>query len=82
LLAELDHLGLKPQALFVNRTILAEDAATCARCRIAAKWQAAVLAKLEKRHSTEEIFAIRNFPNEIAGETGLRTITHELWRLT
>jgi arsenite/tail-anchored protein-transporting ATPase len=83
LLAELDHLGLKPQALFVNRTILAGDAANCARCRIAAKWQAAVLAKLGKRPSAaEEIFAIRNFPNEIAGATGLRTITHELWRLT
>jgi anion-transporting ArsA/GET3 family ATPase len=83
LLAELDRLGLKPQALFVNRTIFAGDAATCGRCRIAAKWQAAVLAKLGKPHSAaEEIFAIRNFPKEIAGATGLRTITHELWRLT
>lgn len=81
LLAELDHLGLKPQALFVNRTILEKDAATCVRCRMAAEWQAAVLAKLGKSRSGQQIFAIRNFPNEIAGASGLRTITRELWRL-
>ena len=81
LLTELDHLGLKPQALFVNRTILGEDPGTCARCQMAAQWQAAVLAKLEKRYSANEIFAVRNFPNEIAGASGLRAITRKLWRL-
>jgi len=81
LLTELDHLGLKPQALFVNRTILA-DHATCARCVIAAKWQATVLAKLRRCHPAKDIFVIRNFPDEIAGANGLRAITTELWRLT
>jgi len=81
LLTELDHLGLKPQALFVNRTILA-DHATCARCVIAAKWQATVLAKLRRCHPAKDIFVIRNFPDEIAGANGLRAITNELWRLT
>jgi len=82
LLTELDHLGLKPQALFVNRIIFVADAVTCARCGIAAKWQTAVLAKLRNGHSAKEIFAIRNFPDEIAGAKGLRAITNELWRLT
>ncbi|MCU1272520.1 MAG: arsenite efflux ATP-binding protein ArsA [Acidobacteriaceae bacterium] len=81
LLTELDRLGLKPQALFVNRIIFAKDAAGCARCQVAAEWQASVLEKLRKRHSAKEVFAIRNFPDEIAGASGLRTITHELWRL-
>jgi arsenite-transporting ATPase len=81
LINELDHLRLKPQALFVNRIISAEDAATCARCQIVAEWQSSVLAKLSKRHSTKEVFVIRNFRDEIAGKSGLRTITHELWRL-
>jgi arsenite/tail-anchored protein-transporting ATPase len=81
LLTELDRLGLKPYALFVNRTIFVADAANCARCGIAAKWQAVVLAKLRKGHSAKEIFVIRNFPDEIAGANGLRAITNELWRL-
>lgn len=81
LLTELDRLGLKPQALFVNRIIFAEDAAGCSRCQVAAEWQASVLAKLRKRHSANDVFAIRNFSDEIAGVSGLRTITHELWRL-
>ncbi len=81
LLAEMDRLQLAPGALFVNRIIFAEDAKNCPRCQRAAEWQSSVLANLRKRHSANEIFAIRNFPDEIVGRNGLRAITNELWRL-
>jgi len=81
LLAELDRLGLTASALFINRLIFAKDAANCPRCRLAAEWQSSVLADLKTRHSAKEMFAIRNFIDEIAGATGLRAITDELWRL-
>lgn len=81
LLAELEELGLTANALFVNRLIFTKDAANCPRCRLAASWQSSVLANLKSRHSAKEMFAIRNFTNEIAGASGLRVITDELWRL-
>ena len=74
LLSELEHLGLTASALFVNRLIFPKDAANCSRCRSAAEWQSSVLVNLTTRHSTKEIFAIRNFMNEIAGATGLRAM--------
>ena len=81
LLAELDQLGLTASALFVNRLIFPKDAANCPRCRVAAEWQSSVLADLKTRNSAKEMFAIRNFIDEIAGASGLRAITDELWRL-
>jgi arsenite-transporting ATPase len=81
LLAELDHLGLTANALFVNRVIFAKDARNCPRCRLAAGWQSSVLANLNSRSSAKKIFVIRNFIDEIAGANGLRAITDELWRL-
>jgi arsenite-transporting ATPase len=81
LLAELDRLGLTANALFVNRLVFAKDAAHCTCCRLAAAWQSSVLANLKTQNSTEKMFAIRNFIDEIAGANGLRAITDELWRL-
>lgn len=81
LLDELRRLRLKPQALFVNRIRLKEDAADCRRCQIAAQWQTSVLARLSARSRKPEIFAVRDFPNEIAGEKALRAFTRGLWRL-
>jgi arsenite/tail-anchored protein-transporting ATPase len=81
LLKELERLELRPQALFVNRLILAKDAAQCPRCRIARQWQAAVLTKLKKSASATKIFVIRNFADEIAGARKLREFTDELWLL-
>jgi arsenite-transporting ATPase len=81
LLAELDQLGLSATALFVNRLIFTKDAANCPRCRLAAGWQSSVLANLKTGNSAKEMFAIRNFTEEIAGANGLRAITDELWRL-
>jgi arsenite-transporting ATPase len=81
LLAELDQLGLSANALFVNRLNIAQAAANCDRCRPAAEWQSSVLANLKKRRPAKDIFGIRNFVDEIAGASGLRAITDELWRL-
>jgi arsenite-transporting ATPase len=81
LLAELDQLGLTASALFVNRLIFAKDAANCSRCRLAAAWQSSVLDNLNTRNSGKEMFGIHNFVGEIAGASGLRAITNELWRL-
>lgn len=81
LLAELDRLGLTASALFVNRLIFAKDAVKCPLCRRAADWQSSVLANLKTPNSAKKMFAIRNFIDEIAGASGLRAITDELWRL-
>jgi arsenite-transporting ATPase len=81
LLAELQRLGLTASAVFVNRLIFVKDAANCTRCRLAAEWQSSVLANLKTQSSAEQMFAIRNFIDEIAGANGLRAITDELWRL-
>jgi anion-transporting ArsA/GET3 family ATPase len=81
LLAELDGLGLSANALFINRLIVAKDAANCRRCRVASRWQWSVLNNIKFRHSAKKMFAIRNFMNEIAGASGLRAITDGLWRL-
>lgn len=81
LLAELGQIGLAPKSLFVNRLIFAKDAVGCPRCRLAMEWQSSVLANLKTEYPAGEIFAIRNFSHEIAGASGLRAITDELWRL-
>jgi arsenite-transporting ATPase len=81
LLAQLDQLGLSASALFLNRVIFAEDAANCPRCRLAAQWQSSVMTHIKIRKSAKEMFAIRNFVDEIAGADGLRAITDEIWRL-
>jgi arsenite/tail-anchored protein-transporting ATPase len=81
LLAELDRLGLTANALFINRLVLAKDAANCTRCQLAAEWQSSVLADPKTQNSTKKMFAIRNFIDEIVGANGLCAITNELWRL-
>lgn len=81
LFSSLQQLGFRPLALFVNRTLLAEDVAGCARCRISWEWQSSLLADLKKRLFTEDVYVVRNFAREIAGNQGLRAITDKLWRL-
>jgi arsenite-transporting ATPase len=81
LLDELKQLGLAADSLFVNRLIVAQDIAKCAHCRLAAEWQSSVLLQLKERPAAKAMFAIRNFTEEIAGASGLRAITDELWRL-
>jgi arsenite/tail-anchored protein-transporting ATPase len=80
LLSELDHLGLTASALFVNRLMFAKGPADCPRCHLAAAWQSSVLANLITWNAPKEMFAIRNFSEEISGAKGLRAITDEIWR--
>jgi hypothetical protein len=44
-------------------------------------WQNLTLAKLKKRYTAGELYIVRNFPDEITGKTGLRSLTGELWQL-
>jgi len=81
LLSELNRLGLKSQALFVNRVLFQRDAANCEGCRISHAWQSSVLAKVRRRALARDVFVVQNFPRDIAGKKGLRTITQGLWRL-
>ncbi|HKW15903.1 MAG TPA: TRC40/GET3/ArsA family transport-energizing ATPase [Terriglobales bacterium] len=81
LLSDLDRLGLKPRALFVNRILCAQQTGRCPRCRSSAKWQMSVLARLRKRSLTRNSFAICDFPEEIVARKGLRKITSKLWQL-
>ncbi len=80
LLDDLQELGLRPEALFVNRILFEGDAGNCARCALAYRWQLATLTKLGLTWKGPR-FAIRDFPHQIAGRRGLTQLTHELWRI-
>jgi anion-transporting ArsA/GET3 family ATPase len=81
LIGDLKSLKLPLGALFVNRMLFPQDVGKCPRCRRAREWQGATVSKLRKRFAGMKIFVARNFPDEIAGEKGLRSFTSELWRL-
>jgi arsenite/tail-anchored protein-transporting ATPase len=79
LLAELDELGVQPQALFVNRVIMQEDGRGCERCARLRAWQSATLARW--RNERRPVYVVRNFPHEIAGRKRLEAFIRELWQL-
>jgi arsenite/tail-anchored protein-transporting ATPase len=81
MLHELEEIGLSTKALFVNRIIFARDAGKCARCLTALRWQQSVLMRLRRRYPAKEIFVIRDFGHELAGQKELQQLTSELWRL-
>ncbi len=80
LLAELREGNLPITRIFINR-VLTAGRKSCKRCRRAWQWQQASLRAIKKRYEDMDLFAIRNFPNEIAGKAALRSFTGELWRL-
>jgi arsenite-transporting ATPase len=81
LLCELRELGIEPQVLFVNRVLIHDDSAHCARCRIARSWQMATLARLAQRLDFRgELLLAPNFPRELRGRGGLQSVTRELWQ--
>ncbi|MBV9342347.1 MAG: ArsA family ATPase, partial [Acidobacteria bacterium] len=82
MLGALRGLGISSAALFVNRVFFSGNLGSCPRCRCAAGWQRKVLARLQRRFHGQPIYAIRNFPQEIAGRAGLRKLTSELWKLS
>jgi hypothetical protein len=44
-------------------------------------WQSLTFARLKKRHLLGDVRIVRNFPDEIIGKAGLRSLTGELWQL-
>ena len=81
LIRALNELKAPLGAVFVNR-VLIDDGGRCARCRLAAQWQAASLASLRRQFHGGYIFVAREFNEPIAGARGLQRFTRELWRLS
>lgn len=88
LLLELRELGLKPEAVFVNRlhpsiktSRIRMNSKSCARCRDAATWQMRVLSGLKKRLGVGTVYIVPAFGSGPAGKRGLHEITKKLWQL-
>ncbi|HET7209359.1 MAG TPA: ArsA family ATPase [Terriglobales bacterium] len=80
LIAELAHQRLPVTRIFVNRVVLQEQG-SCPRCNRVRQWQRETLARIKQRYSDLELLVIRNFPEEITGKSGFRSLTGEIWRL-
>jgi len=81
LVSGLKTLQLSPKSMFVNRIIFAKDVGKCPRCIRSMQSQQAVIAGLRKRYKGVDIYAVRNFPQEIAGKAALDAFTGELWQV-
>ncbi len=81
LIREMEAQKLPLRRIFLNRMLLDGQERGCRHCVRARQWQQATLAAVKKRHQDLELFIIRNFAHEIAGEQDLRSFTGELWRL-
>ncbi|HWG58771.1 MAG TPA: ArsA family ATPase [Candidatus Acidoferrales bacterium] len=81
LLAEIRRMELPLRSIFVNRVLVAE-AKGCGRCQGARRWQMETLSRMRKRSPETDLYAIRNFPDEIFGRAALHRFTSELWRVT
>jgi arsenite/tail-anchored protein-transporting ATPase len=73
-------LGMAGGPVLVNRALFAADVENCRRCRRTRQWQLATLARLLRRRDVAEIYVLKNFDAEIAGEQGLRRLTAQLWQ--
>ncbi len=79
LLAALKELRAPVGAVFVNRILTGRS--RCARCKLAARWQAFSLAKLRRDMNKFDVLVAHEFDEPIAGAKALRSLTHELWRM-
>lgn len=79
LIDSLNDLGLAPSAIFVNRILPTKEAQHCARCSRARDWQLATLSRLETDALT--YYAVPDFADQIAGESGLKRLTKRLWKM-
>lgn len=79
LLRALRDLQAPVGAVFVNRVLIAPG--RCARCRRAAQWQATSIIQLRRLLRNREVFVMPEFDAPIAGASGLREFTKQLWRL-
>jgi arsenite-transporting ATPase len=73
-------LGMAGGPLLVNRVLFPGDVGNCRRCRRSRAWQLATLARLRRRGDFAEVYVLKNFAQEIAGKSGLRSLTAELWQ--
>jgi arsenite/tail-anchored protein-transporting ATPase len=80
LLRALQKLQAPIAAVIVNRVLIG-DMGGCARCRLAAKWQAFSLATLRQQMGNSEVLLSREWNAPIAGARALRTFTGALWRI-
>lgn len=80
LMRDLIELETPLGSVFVNR-VLIDGGGACARCNLAAQWQASSLASLQRQLRGNEIFVVPEFDTPIAGAKGLRQFTRKLWRL-
>jgi arsenite/tail-anchored protein-transporting ATPase len=80
LLAALNDLALTVDSVFVNRVLLDAERA-CKPCWRARKWQMATLQGWQGKYGSHRLYAVREFPAEIAGAAALREFTGELWQI-
>ena len=81
LMDDLEELGLLSKSIFINRVLFPNDVVGCRKCERARRWQVATMARLGRRYRGKTLYAVRNFPTEIAGKNALRSFTGELWRV-
>ena len=81
LMDDLEELGLLSKSMFINRVLFPNDVVGCRKCERARQWQIATMARLGGRYRGKTLYAVRNFPTEIAGKNALRSFTGELWRV-
>lgn len=80
LLEALRELQAPLGAVFVNR-VLTGDARRCARCKLAAQWQAASMASLQRQLRRKEIFVAPELEEPVSGAKQLLRFTKGLWQL-
>ncbi len=81
LISSLKTLTLTPKSIFLNRVIFAKDVGRCQRCRRSIQSQQEMMVGLKRKYRGIDVYAVRNFPGEIAGKAALAKFTGELWRL-
>jgi arsenite-transporting ATPase len=80
LLTALKQLKAPVGTVVVNR-VLMDASRRCARCHLAAEWQAAALIELSRQMRRSEVLVAREQNDPVAGAQALQKFTGELWRL-
>jgi hypothetical protein len=78
---DLDELGLPSKSMFINRVLFPDNVGGCLKCERARRWQIATITRLGRRYRGKALYAVQNFPIEIAGQKALRSFTGKLWRV-
>jgi len=80
LLAALEDLGMRVDAIFINR-VLIEPESGCRRCSRAWQLQLATLQGFKRKYGATGMYVLREFPSEIAGAAALERFTEECWEM-